>query len=162
MKNLTFLFLFSFLFPFFANAQMFLTYRNQKVTDGDTFRVEISQVSQKRKVYYDWVNWPIRVFSVDTWETRGRGKRKQTPEQNKLAKAATDSLNQWILKEDFLLQYLGKDNSGKRLVCVIHFEDGTTLKDRLKKYGLASGKHEDYIFQDGRISKRKKQRLLKK
>lgn len=155
MKKFTLiLFLLSFLFQ--LNAQMRLDYRNQTGVDGDTFDVSIKEVSKRKGQYYNWQPWPIRLFSVDAWETSKRGQRRQTDEQNQLAWAAKDSLRTWIRKEEFLIQYLGKDSGGKRLVCIIHFADGTTAKDRLKKYGLASGKYEDYYFRNGRIGRRKK------
>lgn len=156
-KLILIIFLLSFLLQ--LKAQMWLNYRNQTGTDGDTFSIELKEVSKRKNKAYNWHTWPIRLFSVDAWETTKRGQKRQTAAQNKLAFVAQDSLSAWIEKEDFLLQYLGKDNSGKRLVCVVHFEDGTTAKDRLKKYGLVSGKYEDYYFKNGKIGRRKKKRF---
>lgn len=123
------IFLIALLFSFNVEAKNLYVYKVEKITDGDTIKLDTSKDGSLLKE----LGLSVRIYGVDTPE---KGSRAKCKKENDLANLATEFTTNLVGKREIMLDVKKWDKFGGRIVANVKVE-GVDIAQELLKKGLA-------------------------
>ena len=117
------------LFSCNTEAKNFYVYKVEKITDGDTIKLDTSRESS---IIND-LGLSVRIYGIDTPEKAPRAKCKK---ENDLAKQASQFTKNIIGNKEVLIEVKKWDKYGGRVLGIVEVS-GLNIGDELIKRGLA-------------------------
>jgi endonuclease YncB( thermonuclease family) len=123
------IFLIAFLFSFNVEAKNLYVYKVEKITDGDTIKLDTSKDGSLLKE----LGLSVRIYGVDTPE---KGSRAKCKKENDLANLATEFTTNLVGKREIMLDVKKWDKFGGRILAIVQV-GGLNIADELIKRNLA-------------------------
>lgn len=123
------LFLLIFLFSCNAEAKNLYVYKVEKITDGDTIKLD----TRANSSIIDDLGLSVRIYGIDTPEKDPRAKCKK---ENDLAQQASQFTKDIIGSKEVLIEVKKWDKYGGRVLGIVQV-GGLNIGDELIKRGLA-------------------------